>query len=73
MKTVYQVQSKIKGDSEWLDDHLPFDSYDKAFDYIKTQPKLFDYQIISWEEPETDSEWLEFNDVWDAVGGDWMG
>ena len=73
MKSVYQVQSRIKGDFEWLDDHLPFDSVEDARAYIKTQPKIFDYQIITWDEPETDSEWLEFNDAFDAIGGDWMG
>ena len=72
MKQVYQVQSRIKRDFEWLDDHLPFDTID-AEEYIKTQPKLFDYRITSWEEPETDSEWLEFNDAMDAIGGDWQG
>lgn len=73
MKQVYQVQSRIKGDFEWLEDHLPFDSYDEAFDYIKTQPKLFEYRIVTWEEPENDSEWLKFNDAWNAVGGDGKG
>jgi len=73
MKQVYQVQSRIKGDFEWLDDHLPFNTKDEAIEYINTQPKLFDYRITSWEEPETDSEWLEFNDAMDAIGGDWMG
>ena len=73
MKQVYQVQSRIKGDFEWLDDHLPFDTITDAEEYIKTQPKLFDYRITSWEEPETDSEWLEFNDAMDAIGGDWQG
>lgn len=73
MKQVYQVQSKIKGDFEWLDDHLPFDTKKDAEEYIMTQPKLFDYRITSWEEPETDSEWLEFNDAMDAIGGDWQG
>ena len=73
MKQVYQVQSRIKGDFEWLDDHLPFDDIEDAKEYIKTQPKLFDYRITSWEEPETDSEWLEFNDAMDAIGGDWQG
>ena len=71
MKQVYQVQSRIKGDFEWLDDHLPFNTKDEAIEYINTQPKLFDYRITSWEEPESDSEWLEFiNGAMDAVGGD---
>jgi hypothetical protein len=73
MKQVYQVQSKIKGDFEWLDDHLPFDSIKDAEEYIKTEPKLFDYRITSWEEPETDSECLEFNDAMDTIRGDWQG
>lgn len=73
MKQVYQVQSRIKGDFEWLDDHLPFDTKEDAEEYIKTQPRLFDYRIVTWEEPETDSEWLEFNDAMDAIGGDWQG
>lgn len=73
MKQVYQVQSRIKGDFEWLDDHLPFDTIEDAEKYIKTQPKLFDYRITSWKEPEIDSEWLEFNDAVDAIGGDWQG
>lgn len=73
MKTVYQVQSKFKCDFEWLDDHEPFDSKEEAIEYIKTQPKCLEYRITSWEEPETDSEWLEFNDAMDAIGGDWMG
>jgi hypothetical protein len=46
MKTKYQVQSKFKGDSEWLEDHLPFDSRNEAIEYIKTQPKCFEYRII---------------------------
>ena len=72
MKTVYQVKSKFR-DGEWLDDHLPFDSKEEAIEYIKSQPKCFDYRIVLWEEPETDSEWLDFNDAWDAIGGDWQG
>jgi len=68
MKTVFQVQSRLKGNSEWLDDHMPFDSEQDAIYYINTQPKCFEYRIMSWEEPETDSEWLDFNDAWDAVG-----
>lgn len=71
MKQVYQVQSKFKCDFEWLDDHTPFDNKEDALAYIKTQPVCLEYRIISWEEPETDSEWLEFNDAWDAIGGDW--
>ena len=67
MKTLYQVQSKIKGDFEWLDDHTPFDSIEEAQEYIKTQPKLFTYRIVTWEEPETDSEWLEFNEECKSV------
>ena len=73
MKIKYQVQSKFKGDSEWLEDHLPFDSKNEAIEYIKTQPKCLQYRIISYEEPETNSEWLDFNDAWDAIGGDWQG
>lgn len=73
MKTVYQVQSKFPFESEWLDDHLPFDTEQEAQEYIKTQPKCLEYKIVSWEEPETDSEWLEFNDALDAIGGDWEG
>ena len=73
MKQVYQVQSKFKRDFEWLDDHEPFDSIEEASEYSKTQTKSLDYRITSWEEPETDSEWLEFNDAMDAIGGDWMG
>lgn len=73
MKTMYQVQSRLTINDEWLDDHLPFDSEEEAIKYIKTQPKCFSYRITSWEEPETDSEWLDFNDAWDAIGGDWQG
>lgn len=73
MKTIYQVQSRLAVNDEWLDDHLPFDSKEKAVKYIKTQPKCFNYRIVSYEEPETDSEWLDFNDAWDAIGGDWQG
>lgn len=68
MKTVFQVQSRLTKDKEWLDDHLPFYSENEAIEYIKTQPKCFEYRIISWEEPETDSEWLDFNDAWDCIG-----
>lgn len=73
MKTVYQVKSKfING--EWLDDHMPFDSREEAVKYIRTQPQAnYKYIIESWEEPETDEEWLDFNDAWDAIGGDWQG
>lgn len=73
MKTIYQVQSRLAVNDEWLDDHLPFDSKEKAVKYIKTQPKCFNCRIVSYEEPETDSEWLDFNDAWDAIGGDWQG
>jgi hypothetical protein len=73
MKTKYQVQSKFKEDSKWLEDHLPFDSVEEAQEYIKSQPKCLEYKIVSYEEPETDSEWLDFNDAWDAIGGDWQG
>jgi hypothetical protein len=45
MKTVYQVESKLK-DGEWLEDHLPFNSKNEAIEYIKTQPKCFEYRII---------------------------
>lgn len=73
MKTVYQVKSKfING--EWLDDHMPFDSREEAIEYIRTQPQAnYKYTIESWEEPETAEEWLDFNDAWDAIGGDWQG
>ena len=50
-----------------------FETKEDAEEYIKTQPRLFDYRIVTWKEPETDSEWLEFNDAWDAIGGDWQG
>lgn len=73
MKTTYQVQSKFKHDFEWLDDHTPFESEEEAKQYIRTQPKCLEYRIVPFEEPETDSEWLEFNDAWDAIGGDWQG
>ena len=73
MKTLYQVQSKFKHDFEWLDDHMSFNSEQEAIDYIKTQPKCLEYRIVTWEEPETDSEWLEYNDALDAIGGDWQG
>lgn len=73
MKTLYQVQSKFKCDFEWFDDHMPFESKEAALKYISTQPKCLEYRIVSWEEPETDSEWLELNDAWDAIGGDWQG
>ena len=39
----------------------------------KTQPKCFQYRITSYEEPKTAEEWLDFNDAWDAIGGDWQG
>ena len=73
MITKYQVQSKFKNDSEWLDDHMSFDSEQEAIDYIKTQPKCLEYRIVTWEEPETAAEWLEFHDALDAIGGDWQG
>lgn len=73
MKMMYQVQSKFPFEKEWQDDHMPFESEQEAFDYIKTQPKCFQYRIETWEEPETDSEWLEFNDAKDAIGDDWQG
>ena len=72
MMTKYQVESRLK-DGEWLEDHLPFNSKEEAIEYIKTQPKCFQYRIVSYEEPETAEEWLEFNDAWDAIGGDWQG
>ena len=56
MITKYQVQSKFKNDSEWLDDHMPFDNEQEAINYIKTQPKCFKYRIVNWEESETDAE-----------------
>ena len=56
MITKYQVQSKFKHDIEWLDDHMPFNSEQEAIDYIKTQPKCFEYRIVTWEESETDAE-----------------
>lgn len=56
MKTVYQVKSRLKGDFEWQDDHLPFNSEEEAIEYIKTQPKCLEYTIESWEEPETAEE-----------------
>lgn len=73
MKTVYQVKSRLKGDFEWQDDHLPFNSEEEAIEYIKTQPKCLEYTIESWKEPETAEEWLDFNDAWDAIGGNWQG
>lgn len=73
MVTKYQVESKFKSDSKWQEDHLPFDNEEEAIEYIKTQPKCFQYRIVSYEEPETDSEWLNFHDAWDALGGDWQG
>ena len=45
MKTLYQVQSRLKGD-EWQDDHMPFDSKEEAINYILSQPKTFEYRII---------------------------
>lgn len=72
MMTKYQVKSRLK-DGEWLEDHLPFNSKEEAVEYIKTQPRCFQYRIISYEEPETAEEWLDFNDAWDAIGGDWQG
>lgn len=73
MKTVYQVKSKFRN-GEWLDDHMPFDSSEEAVEYIRTQPQAnYKYIIESWEEPETAEEWLDFNDAWDAIGGDWQG
>jgi hypothetical protein len=62
MKTVFQVQSKLSEASEWLDDHLPFESENEAIEYIKTQPRCFEYRIESWDEPETaEEEWLMLN------------
>ena len=72
MMTKYQVESRLK-DGEWLEDHLPFNSKEEAIEYIKTQPKCFQYRITSYEEPKTAEEWLDFNDAWDAIGGDWQG
>ena len=73
MKTLYQVQSKFR-DGEWLDDHMPFETKEEAIAYVKTQPKAnYKYRLIVEEYPETDSEWLDFNDAWDAIGGDWQG
>jgi len=72
MKTVYQVESRLK-DGEWLEDHLPFNSKEEAIEYIKTQPKCLEYRITYWEEPETAEEWLEFNNATDAIGGDCEG
>ena len=73
MITKYQVQSRLTKDEEWLDDHLPFDSEEEALEYIKTQPRCFKYKVVSYEEPETAAEWLEFHDALDAIGGDWQG
>lgn len=70
MKTVYQVQSKYKESAEWLADHLPFDSLKEAVEYIKTQPKCLDYQIISWDEFETEEEERDFHDAWNTIIGD---
>lgn len=70
---MYQVQSRLTVNDEWLDDHLPFDNEEDAIKYIDSQPKCFDYRISIYEEPDTDSEWLDFNDAWDAIGGDWQG
>ena len=70
---MYQVQSRFKGDFEWLDDHMPFQSEEEAIQYIQTQPKCLEYRIEEYEEPETDSEWLDFNDAWDSIEGDWQG
>ena len=67
MKTVFQVQSCFKGDFEWLDDHMPFDSVEEAEEYIKTQPKCLDYKIVSWEEPETAEEFA----AWDIPENVW--
>ena len=35
----YQVQSRLGGIDEWLDDHSPFTSLIEANAYIKTQPR----------------------------------
>lgn len=70
MKTVYQVKSRFKGDFEWLDDHLPFDSLKEAVEYIKTQPKCLEYQVASWDEFETEEEEQDFHDVWNTIIGD---
>ena len=73
MRTMYQVQSKLTINDEWLDDHLPFDSEEEAIKYIDSQPKCFDYRIYIYEEPETLEEEFEINDCYDAIGGDWQG
>lgn len=49
MKTMYQVQSKFPFDKEWQDDHMPFGSEEEALEYIKTQPKCFEYRVETWE------------------------
>lgn len=71
----YQVQSRLGGIGEWLDDHLPFTSLIEANEYIKTQPRCFEYRIIEEEEfPEMGTaEYFDLMDCWDAIGGDWEG
>lgn len=45
----YQVFSKFKFDSEWLEDHMPFDTREEAEAYIATQPKCLEYKIVKEE------------------------
>lgn len=75
MKKIYQVESKLKkGNGEWLEDHLPFDSLEEAKSYIRTQYKnTHKYRIIVDEVPETVEEELYLMDALDAIGGDWEG
>ena len=35
MKTMYQVQSRLTINDEWLDDHLPFDSEEDAIKILE--------------------------------------
>ena len=74
MKTIYQVYSRLKGTEEWLEDHMPFESRRTAERYIETQyKKTHQYMIITDEAFESAEEELDFNDAWDALGGDWKG
>ena len=74
MKTVYQVYSRLKGTEEWLEDHMPFKTREKAIEYIYSQwQNTHEYRIYEEKEFETASEELDFHDAWDAIGGDWQG
>ena len=73
MKKIYQVESKLKrGNGEWLEDHLPFDSKEEAENYIKTQYKnTHEYRIIVDKVPETiEEEFYLMDEILKEIGYD---